>query len=124
MFGINFKLILVMGVMLLAFLWYWDYSQGKIETLTAENATYKSALETQTKTIQKLQEKFELAQKELLSLNKKYEDIRKKNNELLDLLTPVTPITDENKEEIENTINKTLNDIFENLQKETSHSSF
>lgn len=114
--------IAVLAVLGLAY-GYWNYSQNKIQTLTAANAVLKSANETQDKTIAALRENFKQMQQKLTDLNKSYSQIRQDAINAKKTIIAGT-VTKTNKAQVKKTITDSMNSIFQDLNNESNPDSF
>lgn len=66
--------------------WYYNDTQEKISTLTANNAKLETAIATQEDAIDSLQADYAAAQAENTRLNEAYAEIRRQNSRLSDKL--------------------------------------
>ena len=81
--GILFVVILVMGG--IGF-WYYNNTQERIATLTANNAKLETATQLQEQAIESLQADYAAAQEENRRINEAYAEIRRQNDRLSDKL--------------------------------------
>ena len=89
MFGLKAYLIMgaVMATMIGGFYWYYQDSQARITTLTANNAKLELAVKTNEETIAALQQNFAAANAELTRVNDSFAAVRAQNRELSDRLS-------------------------------------
>lgn len=77
--GILFVVILVMGGI---GYWYYNNTQERIATLTANNAKLETATQLQEQAIESLQADYAAAQEENRRINEAYAEIRRQNDRL------------------------------------------
>lgn len=89
MFGLKAYLIMgaIMATMIGGFYWYYQDSQARIATLTANNAKLELAVKTNEETIAALQQNFAAANAELTRINDSFAAVRAQNRELSDRLS-------------------------------------
>lgn len=114
-------LMIVIGVVIAAALLYWNYSQNKIQTLTAEKAQLEMAVQIQTQTIEKLQESIRKNNRDIIKLREAYEAIEKRAAEVNDFFrnNDIGEMARNNPQELKKIINKILNDMFLELEEIT-----
>ena len=118
---------LIIGLSILAILGgiyaYYSHLQNKITTLTSDNAAYKSALNVDNQTITKLTADFQDAQIKLLTLNGNYNSIDAETN-LVKLNFNFSTADLSNSKTLKIKINKSINQIFTNINIATQPSTF
>lgn len=84
----NLKLIGIFMIIMLTAggmgYWYYNDSQSRIQTLTANNATLQTGLALSEQTVSQLQTDYNLAQQEVTRLNEENSAIRRRNNLLVE----------------------------------------
>ena len=127
MFFAKYAPQIIIGILVIVLLglawWYWDYSQNKIDSLSAQNALLNATVTTQNATIATLQKSFEDTQKELTALSKNYYVIIQSEATIKNQFA-IGVLTDTKNKNLEANVNKSFNSIFQNLKKQSQVTNF